>query len=135
MRKFPSDRLFVTEADFVHWLAMLMEAHPDFSQIALEALVPARASSRERMARADIMAVRNAPTGPENLIIECKNCPLYGGMVDQALGQMTRYGLMRPGVQPVLALPSRLAKRDVARLRTANIELWDLDEIGRIFRE
>jgi hypothetical protein len=55
-------------------------------------------------------------------------------MIDQTIAQISRYGALRPGVKLVLALPGHLAELDAARVRAANIELWDLDELGRIFR-
>lgn len=130
MRQNPDERLFANEVEFVHFLAQLMAAHPGYSNVQLEPLLGSRDVPEQRFARADIIARRADPAGVQTLLIECKNRPIYGPMVDEVITQLQRYGAMRPGVRLVLALPSSLAERDAAHVRAAAIELWIWAESG-----
>ncbi|MBY3227384.1 hypothetical protein [Rhizobium laguerreae] len=114
MRDIPGDRLFANELEFVHWLAKPMEENPSFYRITLELLLNRPGAPQERVARADIMAARKTSRQAETLIVECKKRPIYGSMIDQTIAQLSRYGALQ--------------------VRAANIELWDLDELRRIFR-
>ncbi len=135
MRNAPSERLFVNETEFVHALAQLMEANPCYSEIAIDSIITTRDGNLgERLARADILAVRDKSSGAkEALVIECKSRPLYGREIDRALEQVLRYGTWRPTARLVLALPGQLAEEDSARIRSAGVELWDLAALGSIF--
>lgn len=136
MTHLEGERLFEREADFITWLAGLMDMNPSFSQVALEPLLRGDLS-RERRARArpDIMAVRSRAGRPETLIIECKNRPIYGGAINEAIAQLRRYGELQFDARLVLAVPGRLADVDRARLRDFEVEPWDLDAIVRTFRD
>jgi hypothetical protein len=126
------ERLFAKELGFIHWLAELLRTHPDFSDVALEPMLP----SVDRPARADIIAEHSTRGKRETLIIECKNTPvLLGDAITNAIAQLRRYGALRPGSKLVLALPSRLTEDDAARVVAAGIDLWDIDAIRRIFAE
>ncbi|WP_157063877.1 HNH endonuclease [Methylobacterium tarhaniae] len=136
MRDNPTERLFASEVEFTYFLANLMNDNPSFSDISVDTIIGSRSSeTKDRLARADIIAVRTKQNGKnETLIIECKNRPLYGQEIDRALEQIARYGVLRPSSRLVLALPGQLADEDAVRVRTAGIELWDLATIGVIFR-
>lgn len=121
-------RLFQREVDFIDWLTTLMMANADFSHVSVDARMP-DGRGEERIGRADILARRNG----SSLIVECKNRPMFGRGIDEAIGQLQRYSSFVPGAQLVLALPGRLSERDAIRLRAAGIELWDIDEMARIF--
>lgn len=129
-----SERLFPTEVDFIRWLAGLIEANPFFQDAVLDPIISAGGSRREQ-ARADLMVRREDGGRSEVLIIECKNRPIYGSIVRDTIGQINRYRSQRGDNRLVLALPYRLAEQDAARIRSENIELWDLDQIARIFQK
>lgn len=129
-----SERLFPTEVDFIRWLAGLIEANPFFHDAVLDPIISAGGSRREQ-ARADLMVRREDGGRSEVLIIECKNRPIYGSIVRDTIGQINRYRSQRGDNRLVLALPYRLAEQDAARIRSENIELWDLDQIARIFQK
>lgn len=133
MAEIGSERLFPNEADFVRWLADLIRGNANYRQVSEDAILR-RSGPDHSMARADILAMRTEGDKVRLLVVECKNRPLYGAMVDQAIDQLRRYIAMSPGAVPVLAVPSRLSEEDAARVLVAKIELWDLDKIAELFR-
>lgn len=133
MAEIGSERLFPNEADFVRWLADLIRGNANYRQVSEDAILR-RSGPDHSMARADILAMRTEGDKVRLLVVECKNRPLYGAMVDQAIDQLRRYIAMSPGAVPVLAVPSRLSEEDAARVLAAKIELWDLDKIAELFR-
>lgn len=128
MREAPQDRLFDREVEFIYWLVGLMGRNAAFSDVTLEPFI----GTVEWRARADIMAVRKIEGVRQTLIIECKNRPLYGRALMDAIVQLVRYREVSDG-NLILAIPARLSLPDQMAVRSAGIELWDLDAIARIF--
>jgi hypothetical protein len=126
------DRLFKTETDFVAWLTGLMRLHPDYDQVAVD---PIFQQEGERAMRPDVMAVRKARSGSTTVLIECKNWPLFGRRLADAISQIKLYGTFSSSAKLVLAVSSELSDDERQAVESRDIELWDIGDIARIFSE
>lgn len=127
------ERLFPTESAFVFWLAKLMEAHPNFENVAIEPRLNLPRAG-ERLAIADLIAVEKVASSERTIIIECKNFPtLFGNWPAQAVEQILRYGSYKPSSRLVLAFPGNASPEAAERIKAVGIDVWDLATIQAIF--
>jgi len=85
--------------------------------------------------RPDIAATEKLSNGTtRELIIECKSLSVISGVrFGQTLRQLQQYRDVLPDVQIVLAFPGKAAPEILSKFLEAKIEIWDIDEIGRLF--
>ena len=127
-----SDSARPHEAEFIHYLARLLESTSEFSSVEIEPLLTAGV----RNLRADLRAKRGEGIHLKSVLIECKSLSGFSfAQLERTIEQLKRYGEVAKPDELVLAFPGRLHPSDVERLKEASISVWDVDFIGTTFRK
>ncbi len=120
------------EAEFVHYLARLLERTPEFNSVAIEPLLV----SDNRNLRADLTVKQGEGKQARTILIECKSLSGFShAQLEQVIEQLRRYAAVTKVDELILAFPGRLHPVDIERLHQASITVWDLDFIGTKFRK
>jgi hypothetical protein len=97
-------------------------------------LTEARIDVLERQSRIDIKAVEDG--SHQIYLIECKtSSPMSSRLFEDFARQLERYSPFFPGSKLILAIATRVAPEYRELLKLRGIELWDLDEIARRFKD
>lgn len=117
------------EYEFVNFLTELLEKHPNFSDIQREALL-----GHEPRYTVDLLVSRRLNIKKEILLIECKtNLALTTSHIKNVINQLETHKSAYGECRMVLAVPVTLGVAQLSTLRTANIEVWDLQYIADHF--
>lgn len=117
----------IREFEFMNALWTLMRAHREFSNLEYQP----KYELDSRVLLPDMVCDMNH----QKIVIECKPTGPYSlQKVDTVIAQLERYGRAVGTTKQILAFPSDLLSKYTDRLHEANIEVWDLEAIGKIFR-
>ena len=108
------------ELEFAGFLAELLSAHPQYSDVLTEPRV-------ERHLRPDLSANRHLDRGTQRLVIEVKSAPFVrASRIESTVAQIDTYRIAGSFDAAALAFPGRIRERDRATFQAAQIEIWDL---------
>jgi hypothetical protein len=119
------------EFEFVNFLAELLKLHPKYNDIVQEALL-----GRETRYRADLIVQKKIRNITEPVIIECKTYITHSSAhINNVIFQLNKYREAYGNSRMVLAVPATLREIDLVALKSAKIEVWDLQYIADEFSE
>lgn len=119
------------EFEFVNFLAELLKLHPNYTGVEQEILL-----GRATRYRADLITQRKLHNSSESLLIECKTYITHSlAHIKNVIHQLQKYREAYGNTHMVLAVPATLRDVDLAALKSANIEAWDLQYIANEFSE
>ena len=117
------------ELDFVRFLAELLTAHPQYSDVLTEPRI-------SRRLRPDLTANRQLDRTAQRLVIEVKSASFVrANRIESTIAQIDSYQTVGSFDAGALAFPGRLRERDRAKFQAARIEIWDLDYIATTFSD
>lgn len=115
------------EFELVRFLAELLSAHPQYSDILTEPRV-------DRHILADLTANRQLDRVTQHLVLEVKSAGFVrANRVEGTISQINHYRTVGSFDAAALVFPGRLEERDQAKFQAAHIEIWDLDYIATTF--
>ena len=119
------------EFEFVNFLAELLKLNPKYNDIVQEALL-----GRETRYRADLIVQKKIRNTTEPVIIECKTYITHSSLqIKNVISQLNKYREAYGNCRMVLAVPATVRDIDMLALKSANIEVWDLQYIAEEFEE
>jgi hypothetical protein len=119
------------EIEFLDFLSGLMSDHPDFEEVRKEVLL-----GGEMRFQGDLLVKRKEKGKQQTLLIECKTSRIFNSTaVKNVIAQLNNYRSLYGNCQMVLAIAGTVRDQDLLVLQEQNIEVWDLEYIGRTFIE
>jgi hypothetical protein len=119
------------EIEFLDFLSGLLSRHPDFKDVKKEVLL-----GYGTRFQCDLLVKRKEKKKQKTLLIECKIPRIFNSAaVKNVIAQLNNYRSLYGDCQMVLAIAGTVRDQELVVLKEQNIEVWDLEYIGRTFIE
>ena len=124
----PASQVFQPrEFELVRFLAELLSAHPQYSDVLTEPRV-------SRHLRPDLTANRQLDRATQHLVLEVKSAAFVrANRIEGTISRINHYRTVGSFDAAALVFPGRLEESDQAKFQAAHIEIWDLDYIATTF--
>lgn len=119
------------KVEFINFLSDLLRDNGQFTDIAQDAIF-----GKKHRFRADILANHDDQIRRTRLLVECESPDLFAHIsIGNVISQLNSYKEVYGECQPVFAIPATLRDADAQALKSAGIQLWDLDFLTIKFAE